>query len=877
MSRPRVRGLVWAAQCVIFGVSTLAALLGVHLVEATRSKKLLPPEEFPAAQWLFAHEADAFAIVVVSAVLSLLCAAFLFRSKGLGARAGLIAAVLGQCMLPFVGWGALVAMAGYFTVFLADSTERLESHPRRDDIARGMQGLVRVTPQRLLSVWPELIGVPAVAVTLVVLVEYVALTHPMATPFAGSADLWRFLGLACSAAVFTGARFGFELLLMLLIARALVTRAGPVRVGALALLGFLVTMSTASTWGGLASMVGFVLLVDRLLERATHAATGLLAISLVSGLYMFARTTDVGFDAISGLINAADMAWTVPVLFGAFVLPITLWTHSGFVREVAARPPNRLSDLLRALVAALLSPGGRSSAWVALPYLGLVVWALVFLNYPEFVDYGDVGQRAYTPILFLAVISGAILGYLTIRARPLDSRWGRVGVAIVVALSIVAQVLWSERNVPRMIADRYSVLAHHAVQWIDPLPPRIVDPDPPPVAFLRQERLPAAPPFYKERRPPIIFIMWDAVRADHTSVYGYERPTTPVLKALAAEGVVFERALSSATATTASLRHLFTGEYSSRLAADPNHPPFFMGRLVEKAGYAAIYANATGSDFNGVSPESFSRNHKSPAVAKATIAFPEYHEPPKIRRALELIDQRKSDSFFMFLHLLSPHFSWDHRDEIDDFGEDRVSLYDENIAYCDHWTGVFLDGLRERGLYEDAVIVVTADHGTGLGDHGLWGAFQPYREQIEVPLVIRAPGFAPRRVSDTVSGIDIAPTLVSLFEPGAPNPYDGISLLDAMRGLPISRRYVFSMAAFQDGFVVTDSQESLRLHVYLEKHYLMLFDLKADPNETNNLADEQPERTQALLDVANAWLRLGVGKWDVPWVYEPTAPISLLP
>ena len=126
----RFRTAVWVAAFAAFGVGALVSLLGVELVEVSRQTNFAPPEEFPAAGFLFAHEQHSRNIVWCAAVVFLLSVLILFRDAGSIARLGFVVALTGQVVLPFHAAGSIVMALGLFVVYLGVSTRRLELHPR---------------------------------------------------------------------------------------------------------------------------------------------------------------------------------------------------------------------------------------------------------------------------------------------------------------------------------------------------------------------------------------------------------------------------------------------------------------------------------------------------------------------------------------------------------------------------------------------------------------------------------------------------------------------------------------------------------------------------------------------------------------------------
>ena len=385
-------------------------------------------------------------------------------------------------------------------------------------------------------------------------------------------------------------------------------------------------------------------------------------------------------------------------------------------------------------------------------------------------------------------------------------------------------------------------------------------------------------------RPPIVVILWDAARYDHLGAYGYLRPTSPNLDRMAAEAVIFEQAYSGATATTCGVRHLFTGRYSTRYMLSKEHDPFFLHALREH-GYRKFFITATGTDYNGVSMASFLRRGAPPSADGAQF-FNLAKHPQGLNR--ERPDEEKTanvikswrDTFaaegkaglrgsLTFLHLTGTHFPWRNNNPIRDFGSSNIDRFDGETAKVDMLTGQAFDTLKELGVYDETIVILVADHGTGLREHGRWAGFLPYEEQIRVPLIVKIPGIAPKRVIQAVSTIDIAPTLLSLFEAGGPNKFHGISLLPLMADsqAKAKRRYLVSLCAFEDAYaLVADGR--YKLHLHRRENYGLLFDLKRDPQEKVNLYDLKPDLRDELLGVMGAFLWEGRSGFANPYHYR---------
>ncbi|MCK6448629.1 MAG: sulfatase [Planctomycetes bacterium] len=193
-----------------------------------------------------------------------------------------------------------------------------------------------------------------------------------------------------------------------------------------------------------------------------------------------------------------------------------------------------------------------------------------------------------------------------------------------------------------------------------------------------------------------------------------------------------------------------------------------------------------------------------------------------------------------------------------------VARYAAEIAYLDREVGRLLDGLRERGLLEHALVIVTADHGETLVDHcDVWNhGLALYQSTIHVPLLVRLPdgAGAGTRVAMPVSNVDVLPTVLALLDLPAGSPVDGVNLVPLLEGAPLARGPVFSTAT-QPPTVergvgpwlgrAKAASVIMERHQWIETPYLRaaeLYDLVADPEQHENLVDATDPATLAVRD-----------------------------
>ncbi|MHC4611939.1 MAG: sulfatase-like hydrolase/transferase [Planctomycetota bacterium] len=286
--------------------------------------------------------------------------------------------------------------------------------------------------------------------------------------------------------------------------------------------------------------------------------------------------------------------------------------------------------------------------------------------------------------------------------------------------------------------------------------------------------------------PNVVLITLDTLRADHLACYGYFRDTSPVMDAFAEESLFFERCLAPMATTLPSHTSLLTGTYPLEhgILANVDHggmqfsPSAELRSLAEVARTAAFVSAAPVKKATGMASgfETFSEPEGPTRRAGRTNAL-----------LFPWLDEHQDEPFFLWMHYFDPHSPYSapppfrtmyHTDErLESYLTERrfaervithtkrlvqprpaINLYDGEIRYLDTQLGRLLDRLRTSGAWDRTIVVLVGDHGEGLCQHqearhgSIWG------EQLHVPLMLRIPGHAPRRVSEAMSLVDVFPT-----------------------------------------------------------------------------------------------------------------------
>ena len=310
----------------------------------------------------------------------------------------------------------------------------------------------------------------------------------------------------------------------------------------------------------------------------------------------------------------------------------------------------------------------------------------------------------------------------------------------------------------------------------------------------------------------VLLITLDTLRADHLSCYGGKTVSTPNIDALAARGVRFAQAVAQVPLTTPSHASILTGAYpqvhklrdNGGFVLDSSIPT--LATLTRDAGFdtaAFVGAAVLNRHFGlhrGFNHYGDNLNEKRDAKLLPGVVA-ELRGEAVTRRALDWLDQRATpgnsapptSNFFLWTHYYDAHFPYDPPEPFGSrFQKDK---YSGEIAYVDHQVGQLLKGLAERGLAERTLVVLMADHGESLGDHGEFthGVFL-YDSTMHIPLITAGPGVPPGKlVTQQVRSIDVMPTIVDYLGLSPGSQAQGISLLPAVLeagSLPASFAYM---------------------------------------------------------------------------------------
>src|ERR1700689_3178730 len=289
--------------------------------------------------------------------------------------------------------------------------------------------------------------------------------------------------------------------------------------------------------------------------------------------------------------------------------------------------------------------------------------------------------------------------------------------------------------------------------------------------------------------PDVYLITIDTLRADHVGCYGYKQVETPALDGLAADGVRFTEAFTHSPITNTSHITILPGPLPSvhgvtdfGIPLAPEHVT--AAELLKKQGYqTAAFIGAVILDSNTLAPGldrgfDFYDNFPAQTDTKERWGRVERRGMEVVEHAETWFDKHRTGPHFVWVHLYDPHDPYEPPPPFSEKYKDH--LYYGEIAYADSAVAHWIAFLKKAGVYDNAIIVVTGDHGEGLGEHGeeTHGLFL-YDSTLHLPLILKIPG-APHHgavIAAQVRNTDIRPTILSAAGVAAPAELNGESLV----------------------------------------------------------------------------------------------------
>ncbi|MGA3188538.1 MAG: sulfatase-like hydrolase/transferase [Bryobacteraceae bacterium] len=352
----------------------------------------------------------------------------------------------------------------------------------------------------------------------------------------------------------------------------------------------------------------------------------------------------------------------------------------------------------------------------------------------------------------------------------------------------------------------------------------------------------------------VILISIDTLRADHLSAYGYRKIPTPHIDSFARQGTVFTDVNSQIPLTLPSHTTLFTSTYPFENGIEENAEVVPAGAvtlasILRSHGYrTAAFVGSNMLDRRFGLDQGF-EEYDSPFGASEGAQANPYSSRVRrdgalvLRAANSWLSAHRDQPVFLFVHLFDLHTPYKLMPARGS-NEPETAGYDAEIAYVDQLLGRFQQSLIENGWWRKSLLVLLADHGESLGDHGeLSHGYFIYQSTVHVPLIVHWPEGAPKyaeRVTQPAGLIDVAPTILDALHLPAPPSFAGVSILKS-DAPPVYSESVYARDSFHWAAL-----RSLRMgrFKYVETPRAELFDLEKDPREiTNILGSNQAQAT----------------------------------
>lgn len=330
----------------------------------------------------------------------------------------------------------------------------------------------------------------------------------------------------------------------------------------------------------------------------------------------------------------------------------------------------------------------------------------------------------------------------------------------------------------------------------------------------------------------VILLSIDALRADHLSGYGYRYNTSPVLDSLADNGVLFERHYTQGGDSIYSLNSVLSGVLPWNYR-EQKHP--LLSHILSESGYRTIYV---GYDYvlkGGAFRQGFEENILLDGDRSEIWGTTTSHT--LIDGIISMVHRDDPRPFFLYCHLLDPHADYVTNSETARFSDSSHPGYDGEIAFTDKEIGRLINDLKQHSIWDQTLLIVTADHGEAFNEHGhLWHGRYLYDESVRTPLIMNLPELTKRRVKIPVGPVNIAPTILDFVGVTIPEYVQGTSLLPtAYQGvthhLPVVEMYIPREKYSKRGWVygpwklIENTRQKTR----------ELYHLGNDPRELNNL------------------------------------------
>jgi arylsulfatase A-like enzyme/Flp pilus assembly protein TadD len=357
----------------------------------------------------------------------------------------------------------------------------------------------------------------------------------------------------------------------------------------------------------------------------------------------------------------------------------------------------------------------------------------------------------------------------------------------------------------------------------------------------------------------VVLISIDTCRADHLSCYGYPLIITPNIDAVAEQGFIFQNTITPVPITLPAHSSMLTGTIPPYHGVHDNHDyrlntdHVTLAEILKNHGFstaAIISAFVLDARFGLNQGFDYYNDRFENPPGKDIAHNDERRGEETSRFARAWLDEHQNENFFLFLHYFDPHAEYAPPEPY--ASEYQKNRYAGEIAYTDYCIGQVIDKLKELGIYDSTLLIITSDHGESLGEHGeTTHDFFIYQSTLHVPLIFKLPGStSSHKIKDRVGLVDIVPTVCKILNIDPPPGIQGRDLSGLFLDHPpdpTTQNLYYCESLTPQRYqansllgVVTDRFK------YIQTSRCELYDLVQNPGETSNLIIAQPQRARIL-------------------------------
>jgi len=354
----------------------------------------------------------------------------------------------------------------------------------------------------------------------------------------------------------------------------------------------------------------------------------------------------------------------------------------------------------------------------------------------------------------------------------------------------------------------------------------------------------------------VLLIIIDTLRADRVGYSGYDIKT-PHMDSLASEGTRFIDATCQYPMTLPSHASIMTGTFPQFHGIRSNGNYYLKKDFTTLAEALKENGFATSAFIGSVVLDSKYGLAQGFDLYDDTFKTPDYLEDIESQNlaqdvyqsAKKWFDAHHQKKFFMWVHFYDPHAPYIPPSPFD---KEYKDPYDGEVAYTDVYVGKLMDMLKEKGVYKNTLVVLTGDHGEGLGEHDEpTHAIFLYDTTVKVPLLFHCPGTIPEKITvkDQVRTVDFMPTILDMLKIKVPKAVQGESLVPLMQGE--KRKEVYSYAETYFPFLSNGWAPLKCLRAggfkFIKAPKPELYDLSSDPGELHNILNEKPQTAREMM------------------------------